>query len=198
MTGWSGRSAWVIGASSGIGAAVAQELLRRGCDVTISARSESALHDVAQGRMRVVPIDISDSRSVEQAAAAVGRFDVVIVVAGYWKQMSGRAFDYEVFARHNDVNVLGLARCIAAVVPPMLRQGSGTFVGVSSVAGYRGMLEHDVHECEHQSLWSPGAREHHDVVDDDPCQQHVQEDVEQACKQRPEGTCGNERHISCD
>ena len=139
MTGWSGRSAWVIGASSGIGAAVAQELLRRGCDVTISARSESALHDVAQGRMRVVPIDISDSRSVEQAAAAVGRFDVVIVVAGYWKQMSGRAFDYEVFAQHNDVNVLGLARCIAAVVPPMLRQGSGTFVGVSSVAGYRGM-----------------------------------------------------------
>ena len=93
MTGWSGRSAWVIGASSGIGAAVAQELLRRGCDVTISARSESALHDVAQGRMQVVPIDISDSRSVEQAAAAVGRFDVVIVVAGYWKQMSGRAFD---------------------------------------------------------------------------------------------------------
>lgn len=139
MSGWHGRSAWVIGASSGIGAAVARELLQRGCDVTISARSEAGLAVVAQDRMRVVPVDISDTASVEQAAASIGRFDVVIVVAGFWQQMSGRTFDYNVFARHNDVNVLGLARCIAAVVPAMLRQGSGTFVGVSSVAGYRGM-----------------------------------------------------------
>lgn len=139
MSTWDGRSAWVIGASSGIGAAVAEELLKRGCKVTISARSENALHDVAKGRMQVVPIDISNTDSVQQAAATVGDFDVVIVVAGFWKQMSGRAFDFDVFAQHNDVNVLGLARCIAAVVPPMLKQRSGMFVGVSSVAGYRGM-----------------------------------------------------------
>lgn len=139
MSSWQGRSAWVIGASSGIGAAVAQELLKRGCDVTISARTESSLHDVAQGRMHVVPVDISDTASVTRAARTIGRFDVVIVVAGFWKQMSGRGFDFDVFAQHNDVNVLGLARCVSAVVPRMLEQGAGTFVGVSSVAGYRGM-----------------------------------------------------------
>lgn len=139
MTTWTGRSAWVIGASSGIGAAVAEELLKRGCEVTISARNEAALMEVAKARMQVVPTDISDAASVTHAAEIVGRFDVVIVVAGFWKQMSGRAFDYDVFAQHNDVNVLGLARCITAVLPHMLRQGSGTFVGVSSVAGYRGM-----------------------------------------------------------
>lgn len=140
---WSTRTAWVIGASSGIGAEVARALHRRGCKVAISARSEGALHDVAQGAMQVVPVDIGDTASVNAAAATVreafGGFDLVIVVAGYWQQMSGQAFDFDIFAKHNDVNTLGLARCAAAVLPTMQQQHRGTFVGVSSVAGYRGM-----------------------------------------------------------
>lgn len=139
MSRWHGRHAWVIGASSGIGAAVAEELLRRGCEVTISARSRAGLEAVAKGRMRVLPIDLTDASSVNSAAESIEQLDTVIVVAGYWQQMSGLQFDYDVFAKHNDVNVLGLARCISAVVPRMISKGSGTFVGVSSVAGYRGM-----------------------------------------------------------
>lgn len=143
MMNWSTRTAWVIGASSGIGAEVARELASRGCRVAISARSEEALRTVAEDRMQVVPVDISKTDSVNAAAATVreafGGFDLVIVVAGYWQQMSGRAFDFDVFAAHNDVNTLGLARCAAAVLPPMLAQARGGFVGVSSVAGYRGM-----------------------------------------------------------
>ena len=137
------RTAWVIGASSGIGASVARELLSRGCRVAISARSEAGLREVAQDRMFVAPVDITDGASIHAAASSVqkefGELDIVIMVSGYWQQMSGQAFDYEVFAKHNDVNVLGLARCIAEVVPVMQRQGYGNFVGVSSVAGYRGM-----------------------------------------------------------
>ena len=143
MRPWHTRSAWVIGASSGIGASVARELLSRGCRVAISARSEAGLRDVAQERMFVAPVDITESASIHAAATAVqqefGELDIVIMVSGYWQQMSGQAFDYEVFAKHNDVNVLGLARCIAEVVPVMQRQGRGNFIGVSSVAGYRGM-----------------------------------------------------------
>lgn len=143
MKPWSERTAWVIGASSGIGAAVAQELVTRGCRVAISARNAAGLADVALGRMAVVPVDITDQASTDTAVQRVladfGSLDVVIVVAGFWKQMSGRAFDFDTFAQHNDVNVLGLARCAAAVLPVMQRQGAGTFVGVSSVAGYRGM-----------------------------------------------------------
>ena len=143
MKPWHNRTAWVIGASSGIGAAVARALRDRGCRVAISARSESALHDVAAGQMSVVPMDMTDLASITNAARTVeqefGGLDVVIVVAGYWQQMSGQAFDFDVFARHNDVNVLGLARCAAVVLPVMQRQGHGNFVGVSSVAGYRGM-----------------------------------------------------------
>ncbi len=141
MRPWHTRSAWVIGASSGIGASVARELLSRGCRVAISARSEAGLRDVAQERMFVAPVDITESASIHAAATAVqqefGELDIVIMVSGYWQQR--QAFDYEVFAKHNDVNVLGLARCIAEVVPVMQRQGRGNFIGVSSVAGYRGM-----------------------------------------------------------
>lgn len=143
MSNWASRTAWVIGASSGIGAAVAKELTSRGCRVAISARNADALHEVSGDDMLVVPVDIAQRTSVESAASEVlrtfGEFDLVIVVAGYWQQMSGQAFDFDVFAAHNDVNTLGLARCAAAVLPHMQANGRGTFVGVSSVAGYRGM-----------------------------------------------------------
>lgn len=143
MRPWTVRSAWVIGASSGIGEAVARELRTRGCRVAISARSEAGLQAVAGDQMLVAPLDMTDQHSIDAAAATVreafGGLDLVIIVAGYWKQMSGQAFDYEVFAQHNDVNVLGLARCAASILPVMQEQGYGTFVGVSSVAGYRGM-----------------------------------------------------------
>lgn len=139
---WSQRKAWIIGASSGIGADLAGELSALGCAVTISARNEDALRTVANGQMEILPIDISNDGSVKQASdsylAKNEQFDLVVVMAGYWKQMTAQDFDFNVFKEHNDVNVLGLARVIAEVLPEMRSANSGTLVGVSSVAGYRG------------------------------------------------------------
>jgi short-subunit dehydrogenase len=138
-----GRSVWVIGASSGIGAALAQALVEQGCRVAISARSEDALREVAKGAMAVVPVDITDREGLVEAARHVSTtmdgLDVVIVTAGYWKQMSATHFDVDDFSRHIEVNVLGMANAVAAVLPIMQAQRHGTIVGVSSVAGYRGM-----------------------------------------------------------
>jgi short-subunit dehydrogenase len=53
--------------------------------------------------------------------------------------MSAKRFDLEVFKEHNNTNTVGLARCAAAVLPDMISKNSGTFVGVSSVAGFRGL-----------------------------------------------------------
>jgi len=66
-----GKVAWVLGASSGIGAAVARELASRGGTVAISARREEQLRAVSQGHMLVVPADITDATSVAAAAARV-------------------------------------------------------------------------------------------------------------------------------
>ena len=71
-----GKVAWVVGGSSGIGAAVARELVRRGVTVAISARREEQLHDVAGGDMLVLPADVTDAASVAAAAAQIGRAHV--------------------------------------------------------------------------------------------------------------------------
>ena len=126
------RKAWIIGASTGIGAAVADELTAKGWDVVRSSRS--------QGEIR---IDVSDDASVIDAAnryqEAHGNFDLVLVMAGFWQRMSAKQFDLEVFKEHNNTNNVGLARCVAAVLPRMIAQNSGTLIGVSSVAGFRGL-----------------------------------------------------------
>lgn len=129
---WQDRKAWVIGASSGIGEAVANELAAKGCQVVRSARSGGD-----------ILIDVADDQSVEKAAAEYltkyGDFDFVIVMAGYWQRMTAKEFDLEVFKTHTNTNLVGMARCVAAILPKMIEQNAGTFVGVSSVAGYRGM-----------------------------------------------------------
>ena len=129
---------WIIGASSGIGAALAKELTARGHQVTISARNESALKEVAGSSMSIIPVDVTNISSIEDAANKVD-FDVVIYMSGYWKQMSALNFDFATYKEHDDVNNLGLARLAAAVLPKMIARNSGTFIGVSSVAGYRGL-----------------------------------------------------------
>ena len=126
------RKAWIIGASTGIGAAVADELQNKGWQVVRSSRS--------QGEIR---IDISNDESVQQAAdqyeSKYGEYDLVLVMAGFWKRMSAKKFDLSIFKEHNNTNIVGMARCAAAVLPKMISADRGTFMGVSSVAGFRGL-----------------------------------------------------------
>jgi NAD(P)-dependent dehydrogenase (short-subunit alcohol dehydrogenase family) len=138
-----GQVAWVVGASSGIGAAVARELVCRGATVAVSARREEQLHEVSEGRMLVVPADVTDAASIARAAStvrsALGPVDLVVISAGYWKQMDAGAWDTEVFDRHLRVNLTGMSNVFAAVLPPMLERRHGVIAGISSVAGYRGL-----------------------------------------------------------
>ena len=137
------RSYWLVGASSGIGAALATELVGRGARVAISARRAEDLEAVSGGTMTVVPLDATDRDAVRRAAAEVtetlGGLDVVVWCAGYWKQFDAAQWDPEVFARHVEVNLLGLNNLLAAVLPQMAADGRGHLVGIASVAGYRGI-----------------------------------------------------------
>ncbi len=138
-----GKVAWVVGGSSGIGAAVARELVSRGATVAISARRDDQLHAVADGAMLVVPADVTGAASVAAAAARIrdelGPIDLAVLSAGYWKQMDPGDWDTDLFDRHVQVNLTGMSNAIAAVLPGMLRRRSGTIAGIASVAGYRGL-----------------------------------------------------------
>ena len=139
----SGKVVWVIGGSSGIGAAVARELACRGAAVAISARRDEQLRAVAGGDMLVVSADVTDAASVSAAAARVrqelGPIDVAVLSAGHWQPMDPADWRTDVFDDHVRVNLTGMSNAIAAVLPGMLRRHEGVIAGIASVAGYRGL-----------------------------------------------------------
>jgi len=138
-----GKVAWVVGASSGIGAAVARELRARGAVVAISARRQGELDEVSADTMLVVPADVTDAASLRAAASRIrdelGPIDLAVLSAGYWQQMSASDWDTASFDQHVRVNLIGMSNAIAAVLPEMRARRCGVIAGISSVAGYRGL-----------------------------------------------------------
>lgn len=145
MSGLAGRVVWVTGASSGIGEAVARELVARGCRVGLSARNVEALERLAGegGDTVVAPADISDPGAVRAALAAIterfGGIDVAFLNAGAYAPLMLADFGAEAFRPHVEVNLMGTVHCIEALLPDMLRRDRGRIAVVASVAGLTGM-----------------------------------------------------------
>jgi NAD(P)-dependent dehydrogenase (short-subunit alcohol dehydrogenase family) len=142
---WRGKRVWVIGASTGIGEATAHLLLDLGARVAFSARSQGKLEETAAGlpRTLVAPLDVTDHASVLAARDAViatwGGIDLVLVVAGGYKEMRADSFDLAVANRMLDLNLRGVFNCLDAALPLLLRQGAGGIGIVASVAGLGGL-----------------------------------------------------------
>ncbi len=142
---WRAQRVWVIGASSGIGAETAKLLLDKGARVALSARSAALLDDVASGRQNALPLplDITSHAQVLQARDRLldewQGIDLVLVVAGAYNEMRADAIDMTVVNRLIDLNLRGVFHCLDAVLPALIRQGSGGIGIVSSVAGYSGL-----------------------------------------------------------
>jgi short-subunit dehydrogenase len=143
-------SVWLVGASSGIGAALASRLLKEGHRVVLSARREEALRDVARTagqdtatRAFIEPCDVTRRESIRDAYRAtrehVGIPDVVISNAGAYEPMDSTALDVDLCRMILDVNLYGAVELTTAVLPDLLQRGSGRLVAVASVAGYRGL-----------------------------------------------------------
>lgn len=137
---WTGRRVWVLGASSGIGAEVAQLLDARGARVAVSARSTGTL----RGRFSqslVVPADVTDPEGLRAAAdeiaAAWDGIDLTLNFAGTYREMRPWAMDLEVARGIVELNLSGALNLLAAL-QPHLRPGSGLGL-VASVAGYGGL-----------------------------------------------------------
>jgi short-subunit dehydrogenase len=148
ISDWQGKRVWLLGASSGIGAALAKALLARGARVVMSARNAQRLVKVVKsaegnGEALVLPCDASDEASVRAASARLleiwGGVDLALYVAGDYLPMRAWDLDVEKARRMIDVNLTGAVVFAACVVPQLLRQGSGQIGFVGSVAGYRGL-----------------------------------------------------------
>ncbi|MCM8610935.1 SDR family NAD(P)-dependent oxidoreductase [Accumulibacter sp.] len=141
ITDWCGRRVWLVGASSGIGAALAGELARRGARVALSARSADRLRALGIDGALLLPCDATDSASLAAARASLlaawRGVDLVIYLAGDYVPMRTADFDLAAAERIVSVNFNGAMR-LAATVLPDLRAGGG-IAFVASVAGYRGL-----------------------------------------------------------
>jgi NADP-dependent 3-hydroxy acid dehydrogenase YdfG len=138
--------AWITGASSGIGRALALELVHRGWQVAATARSADALAKLAdEGRGKIFPAraDVADRNAMQAAAALirekVGPIGLLVANAGVYLPVHAPAIDAELYRRTFDVNVMGVAHALEAVVPDMAGRGVGHVHIVSSATGFGGM-----------------------------------------------------------
>ncbi len=139
---WAGKRYWLVGASEGLGAALAQMLSRAGAEVIVSARNSDKLAEVVAGLPgtgRAVVMDIQDDASVAKAAADVGDVDGLILIAGAYWPMSARNWDSEKAVTMADVNFTGFLRVLGQVMPSMVARDAGHVVITSSLTGFRGL-----------------------------------------------------------
>jgi NADP-dependent 3-hydroxy acid dehydrogenase YdfG len=142
-----GRRAVVTGASSGIGEATVDALVREGAAVAAGARRRERLEALAErvdGAVHVHEVDITDEAAarsfIEDAAAALDGLDVLVNNAGVMLLGPVTGAEVEHWQRMINVNLLGLLYCTHAALPIMGEGGGGHIVNVSSVAGRQATL----------------------------------------------------------
>lgn len=144
-----GKKIWLIGASEGIGRALAIQLVEAGAQVAASARNESRLmelsQEIASDNLKIVSADVADLNSLQRAYNSIvtvwGGVDVVIYNAGVYSPMPIERWSLATALSTMDVNLQGAMRMIDVVLPDMIKNRCGHIVMVSSVASYRGLPE---------------------------------------------------------
>lgn len=142
---------WIIGASEGIGEALAQAWAERGAKLVLSARSECKLRALCTSLgpdHLAVPLDVSRHAEVLKAAkqlAATGPFDRIIHMAASYDPGKIVELDPDTAAQIVSVNLTGSFH-IAQIAPPLLRQG-GQLAFCGSVAGYIGLPQGQIYSA---------------------------------------------------
>ncbi len=141
---FNGKVAWITGASSGIGEALAYHLSELGAFLVLSARRTEELERVKANcrpgsQVMVLPLDLAKPGEMPQKAAAVmaglGRIDFLINNAGIGQNSLVADTQMEVYQKVLQINFLGAVALSQAVLPIFSEQGFGHLIGISSVLG---------------------------------------------------------------
>ena len=149
------KNCWIVGASYGIGEALAYKFYQSGYNLILSARSLEKLGELQQnllvnfdikdnlGEVMTSILDVSDVDSIQKSFAELlekfQKIDLVIFCSGLYKPMSVADFDLDFAKKIIDVNLVGFLNLLHIVVPEMLKQKSGHIAAIASVAGYFGL-----------------------------------------------------------
>lgn len=142
---FSGKVAWITGASSGIGAALARDLAGRGAHLVLSGRDEARLAEVAAecNETLILPFDVRDDAALAEATAQAiawkGGVDLAFANAGVSQRSRALKTDMQVY---RDIIAIDLTAQIAfsqGLIGHMVERGSGAMAFVSSIAGKVGV-----------------------------------------------------------
>jgi short-subunit dehydrogenase len=143
ITDWQGMRVWIVGASSGIGAALAERLGASGAQLALSARRDQALREIAREEDLILPLDVTQIDDLQEAKDEIlttwGGLDLVIYCAGVYQPMRSWALQARAVQESLDINLKGFYNLLDAVLPLYLQQRSGHLAIVASVAGYTGL-----------------------------------------------------------
>ncbi|MEM6546680.1 MAG: glucose 1-dehydrogenase [Pseudomonadota bacterium] len=137
----SGKLILVTGASSGLGAHIAQHLARQGARVAIAARRQAALQALAASRVGMTPVemDVSDHnsvrRGVDTAAKVLGGLDGLVNNAGVGTVARAMEMSEEAWAGVIDTNLSGVFRVAQAAAAIMAEGGGGAILNTASILG---------------------------------------------------------------
>ncbi|MEW8628849.1 MAG: SDR family NAD(P)-dependent oxidoreductase [Candidatus Thiodiazotropha sp.] len=143
ITDWHEKRVWIIGASSGIGAALAARLKQKGARLAVSARREADLHKVVGEGTLIMPLDVTHADSLkwirDELLIQWGGIDMVVYCAGVYTPMRSWALDLSTVREGLETNLQGAYNLLEAILPCYLKQASGGICLLASVAGYTGL-----------------------------------------------------------
>lgn len=138
--------AWITGAGSGIGRALALQLVQDGWRVVVSGRREQVLLELCAlepDSIEAAPLDITDHIAVQNVLNLIlhkyGTLQLAVLNAGTYFKDSAAAFNLTEAQQIVDVNLSGTLNCLKVLMPQMIKQQSGHIAILSSVAGYTGL-----------------------------------------------------------
>jgi NAD(P)-dependent dehydrogenase (short-subunit alcohol dehydrogenase family) len=168
-----GKAAFITGASSGIGAAVAKELARQGARVAIAARRLDRLTEVADairgagGEALPVACDVTYRASVEMAvntaAEHFGGLDIVLANAGFYVDGIVQQLEPDDYRRQMETNFFGALHTVYAALPH-LEKSRGRLGIVSSVMGLMAMPAASAYCASKYALCGFGECIHYDLA----------------------------------
>jgi short-subunit dehydrogenase len=141
MRQWTGKRYWLVGASAGLGEALAHKMSAAGAELVLTARSADALQKLADdlsGTAHVAPADITDTAALS-AIADAHDLDGVVHMAGVYWPFGAKAWDADQATLMADVNFGGAMRLMGVVVPRFMARDRGHIVLTGSLSGFRGL-----------------------------------------------------------
>jgi len=149
LTYWTNKVVFLTGASSGIGKGLAVEVGKQGAKLGLVARRAAELAELVneletKGTQAIaLPADVQDANALREAADQLrlrfGPIDILVANAGVGATSPSTVLQPDQVARVVNINLIGAANSVAAVLPEMVSRGSGHLVAISSLAAYRGL-----------------------------------------------------------